>query len=172
MSCVGEERFAVSKALSSQAVFCVFFFSKQQTDSQHRSRAQGPLCSSPSLTAVPGPPKHILTALHTTGIWTKAETTPPPSIPREHRTYSPLSPALMHTQTETRKMKIQTKSADCFVPEPCFIQTYPACTDSSSSIKAWNAQPHAVITQTESASASEMPLCLCCRFPCRDRKSH
>ena len=112
----GSQRWALASKLRGRRKVCheqasqlsgccvFFFFPKQQTDSQHRSRAQGPLCSSPSLTADLGPPKHILTALHTTGIWTKAETIPPPpSIPGEHHTRSPLSPALMHTQRQKQE---------------------------------------------------------------------
>lgn len=132
MSCVGGERLAVSEALSHQAVF-----SKQQADSQHR---------------VPGANLFTfhLTAFHTTSIWTNPEAMAPSpaSVPRERHTHCPLSPALMPTQRQTPE-GWTPKARTPTVREPCLAQTYADCEDSSSSIKAWHARPHAVITQTE-----------------------
>lgn len=141
------------------------FCFKQQTDSQHSPGVQGPPCSSSPLAADIGPPEHILTALHTTGVWTKAETTPPPSVPGEHHTCSPLNPALMHTQRQKQERRKSKPKALAALPlnHALYKPIQPAKIP---------AQPHAVITQTEYASTSVMLLWLCCRLLCRDCKSH
>lgn len=70
--------------------------------------------------------------------------------------HSLLSPSPnAHTETEIRDMEIQTQNTDCFVSELCLVQIYPYCRNFNLSIKACNAQPHAVITRNR-----------VCKHPC------
>lgn len=134
MSCMGEERFAVSKALSSQDVLF------QTAD---RLPAQ-PWRSGATLLIFPLGGRHQASRAHPHSPphhWRLDQSRDNPSSlcpwGTSHLQSTQPSPNA-HTETEAREMEIQAKSADCFVPEPCLIQTYPACKDSSSATCCYN----------------------------------
>lgn len=66
----------------------------------------------------------------------------------------------------TRQTEIQTKNADCSVPEPCRVQTHPDCDHPSKQ----EVPSHVLSSPTEPGSACAVPLCLCWRSLGRDRR--